>query len=181
MTQPMRRRKRNESKINVKLFIALVPAIIATVVLVNLLLSMQRGNEQEYINNIEEILQQSRIITQEYSKWFSLWENGTLTDTEIIDITNKNINDINGLINRLESITPPTKLKNAHEFVILSLRYEKESSENILKYIESRDKQYLDKSDKLFQTSFEYEGKAFTEFSKLGVGSSNTSTIRILP
>ncbi len=180
MASPMRRRKR-ENKINLKLFLMLVPAIVATVMLVNLLLSLQRGNEREYINNIEEAFQQSIAITRDYDKWFTKWKNGTLTDPEIIDITKKNISEIDELIDRLEGITPPERLKNAHQFTILSLRYEKESSENILKYIESKDKEYLTKSDELFQRAFEYEGRAFAEFNNLGIGGSNGKSINITP
>lgn len=178
MSKPMRRRKK-DNKINVKLFLGLVPAIIATVVLVNLMLSMQRGNEQEYIKEVEDIWQQASLLTKDYDSWYTKWKNGELNDAEMIDITKKNIDDIQLLINRLESAEPPERLEDAHQFSILSLKYEKQSNEQIIRYIETKDKQYLDKSQELFQNAFEYEGKAFTEFHRMGVGFGQGSFINV--
>ncbi|RMF31248.1 MAG: hypothetical protein D6752_02550 [Candidatus Nitrosothermus koennekii] len=178
MSKPMRRRKK-ENKINVKLFLGLVPAIIATVLLVNLVLSMQRGNEQEYMKEVEDVWQQASMLTKEYDSWFTKWKNGELTDAEMIDITKKNIDDMNLLIDRLNNTEPPERLKDAHEFSILSLKYERDSNEEIIKYIETKDEQHLEKSQDLFQNAFEYEGKAFTEFSKAGVGFDRGTVINI--
>ncbi len=169
MSIPTRRRKR-EGKVNVKLFIGLVPAIFATVLLVNLILSMQRGNEQEYVREVQDVWQQASLLTREYDSWLTKWKNGTLSDAEIRDITIKNISDIDQLIARLNATKPPERLKNAHEFAISSLMYEKESSENMLQYIITKDKQYLEKSDESFQRSFEYESKALAEFNRYGIG-----------
>ncbi len=178
MSKPMRRRKK-DNKVNVKLFLGLVPAIIATVLLVNLIMSMQKGDEQEYVNEVEDVWQQASLLTKDYDSWLTKWKNGELNDAEMIDITNKNVNDMQLLINRLENIEPPERLKDAHQFSILSLQYEKESNENVLKYIETKDEQYLEKSQQLFQDAFEYEGKAFTEFSRMGVGFDRGTVINI--
>ncbi len=178
MSKPMKRRKK-DNKINVKLFLGLVPAIIATVLLVNLIMSMQQGNDQDYINEVEDVWQQASILTKDYDSWLTKWKNGELNDAEMIDITNKNVDDMQLLINRLESIEPPERLKNAHQFSILSLQYEKESNEQLIRYIETEDEQYLEKSQELFQNAFEYEGKAFTEFSRMGVGFDQGAVVNI--
>lgn len=178
MSKPMKRRKK-DNKINIKLFLGLVPAIVATVMLVNLIMSMQHGNEQDYVNEVEDIWQQASILTKDYDSWLTKWKNGELDDAEMIDITNKNVNDMQLLIDRLENIEPPERLKDAHQFSISSLQYEKESNEHIIKYIETKDEQYLEKSQELFQNAFEYESKAFTEFSRMGVGFDNGAVVNI--
>lgn len=166
MTKPMRRRSK-ENKINVKLFIGLVPAIIATIILVNLLLSIQRNTDQTYINDVSEILNQASVLTKDYDSSLTKWKNNEIRDDEIIDLTYKNIFDMNQLVSRLNSTNPPERFKQAHQYILGSLNYQIESNRNMLKYIMTKDEQYKESSDELFQKAFEYESKALTEFNRL--------------
>ncbi len=158
--------KRNISSSNQKLVIVVAAGVIAVIIAVNAIFITQPSSNEHYVIQLQEISDQSMTITQNYESSIGKWEDGLIDNSEMLQITDNNLEQLQSLLSRLKALEPPEKFREGHEMNILSLEYELQSNKHMRNYVETGDQAEYEKSIELFQLAFNYESEAFAAFSK---------------
>lgn len=166
----MRRREKNPRS-QQKLVLVIAGGIVAAVLGISAVLMMQESTSEHYIKQLQEISDQSRTITQNYEDSITKWKDGSIDNAQMLQITDKNLEQLQLQMSRMKALEPPEKFKEGHEISILSLEYELQSNEHMRKYVETGDQEEYKKSSELFQLAFDYESKAFE-----ALGNTNRNT-----
>lgn len=166
----MRRREKNPRS-QQKLVLVIAGGIVAAVLGISAVLMMQESTSEHYIKQLQEISDQSRTITQNYEDSITKWKDGSIDNAQLLQTTDKNLEQLQLQMSRMKALEPPEKFKEGHEMSILSLEYELQSNEHMRKYVETGDQAEYEKSSKLFQLAFDYEAKAFE-----ALGNTNRNT-----
>ncbi|MGH9876763.1 MAG: hypothetical protein ACRD5H_03940 [Nitrososphaerales archaeon] len=161
-------RARRDPKSKQFLVIVIGGAIIATVVGISFVLMTQATNDENYIKSIQNMSDQSRAFTQAYENSINEWNDGKISREEMLQITDSQLENVNGLLAKLRSMEPPEKFRLAHELSILSLSHEVQSDRHMRNYIETGNDDEYDRSVESLQKAFDYETQAFEEFSRAG-------------
>ncbi len=162
--------RRSDVRSNQKLMIALMVGAIAVAVGVSAVLASQPSSQETYIAELQEILDQSEAVTKSYEGAIMEWKHDQVDDTEMIRITERNLEQLGSTLARLRALEPPDRFAEGHQLITLSLEYELQSNEHMLKYFETGDPAEYEKSSELFQLAFDYEAKAFEALSKANKG-----------
>jgi hypothetical protein len=161
-------RTKKDPKSQQILVAAIGGGIIAVVLGISFVLMIQATNSENYIKTIQSVYDQSRIFTQTYEDSIANWQNGQMTKEEMLRITDRQLEKLDGLLTKLKSMEPPDKFRAAHELGILSLSHELQSDKHMRNYIETGNDDEYQMSVELLQKAFDYEREAFDEFSRAG-------------
>lgn len=158
-------RKRSSSSKQTK-FIAIVVGIAAAVIGINAFFITQPSSSERYVIELQEISDQSRVVTQSYEESIRRWQDGTIDDAEMLQITDDNLAQLQLLLSRLKSLEPPDRLKEGHDLSVLSLEYELQSNKHMRNFIETGDENEFEKSSELLQLAISYESRALAAFAE---------------
>jgi len=161
-------RARKVRKSQQTLVIIVGAVIIAIVIGVSFVLMTQATNSDNYVKTIQSISDQSRIFTQNYEDSIARWKDGQISKEEMLRITDRHLETLDGLITKLKNVEPPEKFRMAHDLSILSLNHELQSDQHMRNYIETGNNDEYEMSVELFQKAFDYEKQAFDEFRRAG-------------
>lgn len=161
-------RTRKDPKSKQFLVIVIGGAIIATVVGISFVLMTQATDSENYVRSVQSISDQSRAFTQTYENSISEWHDGEISREEMLQITDNQLENLDGLLAKLRGMEPPEKFRLAHELSILSLSHELQSDRHMRNYIETGNNDEYDRSVEFLQKAFDYETQAFEEFSRAG-------------
>jgi hypothetical protein len=157
-------RRREKPQSQWKLIAGISAGIIAAVLGLSAFLASQPTASESYIMELQNVSEQSRIITEKYEDSIGRWQNGTISDIEMLRITDSNLAQLEAMISRMKVLEPPEKFKEGHELSILSLEYELNSNKHLRAYVETDDDLEFERSTELLQLAFDYESKAFAAF-----------------
>lgn len=162
----MPKRRTTTTRSNTKIVIAIAVGIVGGVIGINAVLLAQVTGTERYLRNLQEISDQSQVITQNYEDSIAKWNEGLIDDEEILQITDENLGQLEALLSRLKLLDPPEQFREGHDMSVLSLEYELQSNRHMRNYIETGDEQEYERSSELLQLAFNYESKAFEAFAK---------------
>jgi hypothetical protein len=158
--------RRDASRSNQKLVIVAVVGVIAAAIGINAIFVTQASSSDRYVIQLQEISDQSRVVTQNYENSIGKWKDGLIGNAEMLQITDNNLEQLQSLLSRLKALEPPEKFREGHEMSVLSLEYELQSNKHMRSYVETGDQAEYEKSTELFQLAFNYESEAFAAFAK---------------
>ena len=122
------------------------------------------GNEIQVLQ--QEIHdEQSRFISS-----ISKWEEGTISDREMITIGEEHVETFNKLLKEYDNLQPPDSFAKSVKLFKLSLEYQIESHEHRVEWIKSGDELELVRFQELTQLSFEAEQAGLKSFNDAKAG-----------
>lgn len=161
-------RTRRDPKSQRILVVTVCVGIVAAVLGISFVLMTQTTNGENYIRTIQSVSDESRALTQPYEDSIAKWQNWQISKEEILQITDRHLENLDRLLTKLKSQEPPEKFHTAHELSILSLGHELQSDQHMRNYIETGKEEERKMSATLLQRAFDYETQAFEEFSRAG-------------
>ena len=159
-------RTRRDPKSQRILVVTVFVGIVAAVLGASFMFMTQATNRENYVRTIQNVSDEARVLTQTYEDSIAKWQNSQTSKEQILQITDNHLENLNRLLTKLKSLEPPEKFRAAHELSILSLDHELQSDQHMRNYIETGKEEEREMSATLLQKAFDYEAKAFEEFSR---------------
>jgi len=106
----------------------------------------------------------------EFSSHMTQWEEGELTEEELVDFASAHFKKMDWLISRYDTLMPPKAFEASVGVFKLSSESQLESDREYLLWIQTGNDAHLIRSDALIQESFEYETAALGEFNRAKLG-----------
>ena len=98
------------------------------------------------------------------------WEEGTISDEEMIEIGKNHINSFKFLLKEYHNLQPPDSFARSVKLFKLSLEYQIESHEHRVEWIKNGDELELIRFQELTQLSFEAEQAGLKSFNDAKAG-----------
>jgi hypothetical protein len=152
------------SKKGLYFVIAIGIVIIGLVIAVSYHVEQAKILGQRFGNNLEQIQSDLKNISSSYESKYGMWKDKDLTDKEILDATDKHIDDLAKIISRYDTLTPPQAFVPSVELFKRSTQSQLESIKLLKEWIETGDNSTKIRSDEILQQSFEYETSAIDSF-----------------
>ena len=144
--------------------------IIGLVIGVSYYIDQAKISGQRFGNNLEQIQSDLKKQTSEYESSKTIWEEGGLTKEEILKISENHLAELEKIVERYDSLTPPQAFTSAVELFKRSTQAQLESDKLLKKWIETGDNSTKIRSDELMQQSFEYETSALASYNTAKIG-----------
>ena len=166
----MKKKPVQSSKKGLYFVIVIGIVIIGLVIGVSYYIEQAKISGQRFGNNLEQIQSDLKKQTSDYESNKTIWQEGGLTEREIIKISENHLVELEKIVERYDKLTPPQAFTSAVELFKRSTQTQLESDKLLKKWIETGDNSTKIRSDELMQQSFEYETSALASYNKAKKG-----------
>ncbi len=118
----------------------------------------------EFGNELQRIQEELKAEQAEFYSKVSMWEEKSISNEEILQISDIHIIRMNEIIAKYSDLQIPDTFSGAVKLFRLSTESQLESDIHLINWIESGDQGEKIRSDELLQQSFEYELAGLTSF-----------------
>ncbi len=121
-------------------------------------------------NELAQIQDDVKLLQTDFNSKLTQWDEGDLDTQEILSYAKSHIQKLNKIIDRYDTLMPPTQFTASVELFKISTSTQLQSDQHYIEWIKTGHKSDKIRSDSLLQESFDYEILALGEFNKAKTG-----------
>lgn len=122
------------------------------------------GNE---LQNIQEELKQ---IGEDFETHKIMYENGDISKQEFIEFIKNNIQEMESVLEKYETLDIPPPFISSVQFFKMSTQSQIDSTKEYLAWVQTSEESYKIRSEELFQQAFDFEMTALAHFNAAKMG-----------
>lgn len=139
-------------------------AAITLLVAVMAFLALENSNADSFARAYGALVTDSRSLTEQYQTEVGKWSDKQYDNATMASITDDYLPRFQQLIDRANGLQPTEKYKDAQDFLVRSLEYERQSYEHFRNYLITGDPAEDEMSTDLLSQSLDYEDRSFAAF-----------------
>lgn len=160
----MRRKKAPNPKIKMQIAVGLGVILIASVIFINYYLDQTKITGQQFGDQLAQIQSDLKNETLVFDGHLTQFKNGQISKDQMLSITDKHISIMQNILPRYEKLNAPELFTPSLQLFKLSTETQIESDKALREWIITGDNATSQKSDQLFQQSFQYEMNALQSY-----------------
>jgi hypothetical protein len=138
--------------------------VIGSIVAVSYYVDQAKISGQRFGTSLEQIQSDLKKSVSDYESKLTMWEEGSLTKQEILEISDSHLMELEKIILRYDQLTPPASFVPSLELFKRSAQSQLESDMLLKEWIQTGNNATKIRSDELLQQAFEYETSALASF-----------------
>ena len=149
---------------------AIAVIIVGTVIWYSYSAELTRQKGFDFGNELSWIQEDVKRLQVDFNSKITQWDEGDLKTSELLECADLHFEDLAEMVERYDSLTPPSQFSASVELFRLSTDSQLQSDRHYIEWIKTGQESERIRSDSLLQESFDFEMLALGEFNKAKLG-----------